>query len=424
MTIDVGQIGNFIQVTLAYSNAVVAAVLPHISDFAQKLDLPIQQPIAITNIVRCGILPFGGPGCVVGIKGGWNFTFRNGYVDSFLEDNTFAAIHIPDPIDPFTGSVNMTKDEVIEFARQTILKLGIPLEDVFAEQEPVVREPFEARTTNAIKTVPHYQIRWMDPRGDSNFMCSARIEIDGGRKRIEEIRFSNQNLDKPPPEIAVTPPPAHDNWPPVNMEYAKKLLPCVMASVDYYGKVMSLPIPCPLTTNHIKLFKVRENNGGIPLVGLELTNGWKFSYEGTRVKGYGAPDAFFTGFSPMLIKNFTNQWNMTEAQAIDLARKAIKKFDCDPSLFQFVNNKPKFIKKPFTTGKTVIPRYYFTWVYTVKIPQPTDGSRIIEDEEQVATAWAEVDAGTKTVKSVYFDHKSFWGHGPPIDVPITLPLKN
>jgi len=123
----------------------------------------------------------------------------------------------------------------------------------------------------------------------------------------------------------------------------------------------------------------------------------------------------------MLIKDVIGQWNMTEDEAIDLARKAIKKFDCDPSLFQFVDDKPSDIMKPFTTGKTVIPHYLITWRHIEQLMSLKEG-HYTGDAQQVAWAWAEVDAGTKTLKSVYFDHKSFFvkGKGPPINEPITL----
>jgi hypothetical protein len=33
------------QITVSYSNAVLVAIMPHISNFAKALDLPIPQPV-------------------------------------------------------------------------------------------------------------------------------------------------------------------------------------------------------------------------------------------------------------------------------------------------------------------------------------------------------------------------------------------
>lgn len=410
MIIDVGQLGDFVQVTLAYSNAVVAAVLPHISDFSTKLELPLPQPIAITNVARCGVLPTRNPAVAIGFKGEWNFSFRNGYVNGFESPHSYLGLQDPDQAYKFFGEPKISKNEAIVLAREKIRKLGIPLEAVFAEQEPIVRGPFQIETTNGTKTVPHYDIVWTDPRdGAGNETRSVRIEINGANKRVERLDLANKNLERLSPFIPITPPPAQDNWPPANIEYARRLLPVVLKAVEKYGERMSLAIPRPLTTNHVERFYLCDN-GGWPHSELTLTNGWRFVYRNTVVNGYYAPDAFFNSNQRgILIRDYVGKWRMTEAEAVALARQTIKKFDCAPNLFH-VDGPPESVLKPHTTGKTVIPRFLISW------------DKVNPDNDDlVSTACVEIDADTKKVKSAYFDNKAFWGHGPNVGVPISSP---
>ena len=39
-----------IHLTTVYSTALLSAILPHISDFAEKFDLPIERPITVEQV--------------------------------------------------------------------------------------------------------------------------------------------------------------------------------------------------------------------------------------------------------------------------------------------------------------------------------------------------------------------------------------
>ena len=336
--------------------------------------------------------------------GGWAFSFRNGYVAGFEGPHSYQGLQNPEQISNFFGAVHISRIQAIELARASIRKLEIPLEMVFADQEPIVRGPF----TNGVHVIPYYEIDWQDPRSPGFKAQSVCVEVDAEKQQIERMVFMNKNLERPPPKITVTPPFASDNWPPANIEYAKRLLPIVMQAVDEFGLRMSLQIPRPLTTNQIARFYLCDN-GGWPYVELTLTNGWRFHYEHARVAGFYAPDVFFCD-GRIKLSDYVGKWNLTQEQALSLARQAIKKFDCDPSLFH-VDGPPRTVSKPSITGKTTIPRYLISWDY---FAQPND-------EETTATATVEIDAGSKTIKSAYFSHRVFLRQKPDIDIPLSLP---
>ena len=41
-----------IHITSAYSNAVLVAIMPHVNDFAKKMDLPIPLPITVSGQLK------------------------------------------------------------------------------------------------------------------------------------------------------------------------------------------------------------------------------------------------------------------------------------------------------------------------------------------------------------------------------------
>jgi hypothetical protein len=401
MILDLGTAQELIRVTAEYSNAVLVAVLPYVSDVAQKLDLPVPHPLTTAHVTKCAVVPIRDAGASVLIGGDWAFWFRGGYVTGFQGPRSYFALQDPDKIPAFYGTVRMSTDEAVQLARQTIKKLGIPLEAVFAEQEPRLTTP-PRRGTN---TVPHYHIEWLDPRTD--VVPCVDMEVDADSKRVERMRINSESLRRPPPEIGVAPQPAAANrkWPPVNPAYAWRLLPIVLQAVDDYGKTLSLPIPRPLTTNHVARFSLADNRGW-PHSELELTNGWRFIYRNSMVNGFYAPDNLFNSDRRViLIKQFLSKWRMPEAEAIELVRRTLARLSYSTNLVH-TDFKPT-IQKPAVPG---IARYSIWWWYKTD-PGADDLQSKVE---------AEVDADRGELKSLYYDDKSYWNHPPPINVPISL----
>jgi len=292
----------------------------------------------------------------------------------------------------------MTKEEAIQMARDSIKKLGIPLEDVFAEQEPLVTLPVKIETN----TVPHYRIEWIDPRADG--IHSVDIQINGNTKQLERIYFNSPNLKRPFPKIDVIPPPAPLDWPPVNPEYARQLIPMMFKAIDEYGQKLSLPIPRPLTTNCVTRIEI-HNNEGWPHAEITLTNGWRFVYRHKMVNGYYAPGNFFDSDNRKIrINEFDGKWNLTTNQAIEVVRQAMAKSDY-PTNNVHMDFAPSVYKASVATEH--IPRLRFEWYYSV------------QDELQ-SRLEAEVNADNGKLESLYYDDKAYWGSRPPIDVPISV----
>jgi hypothetical protein len=397
MMVELGSSIEYVRVTPEYSNAVLFAVLPYISEVAEKLDLPVQHPVTGREVVSCSVLPNRRVEAAVRVRGGWDFGFKGGYVETIQGPHCYSMLQDPDKIAPFFGKLKMSKAEAVACARDALKRLGIPLESVFAEQEPQVEGPHSIGTN----TVPHYQVVWPDPRGGP----SVEVEVDGNLRRLERLCLRNKVLERAPPKLTVTPPhdPNYPVWPQVNPEYARRLLPIALRAVEEYGQTLSLSLPRRLTTNEVARFSVADN-GGWPHAEIELSNGWRFIYRNSMVNGFYAPDNLFNSDNrPIRIKDFVGTWHMTEVAASDLVRRTLAKLNYPTNLIHF-EVTPQ-VHRPALAG---IPRYMFYWYYQ-------------RGEDLDSAVWAEVDADRREVKSLYYDNKAFWNHPPAIDVPISLP---
>lgn len=399
MKLDLGDKSRFIQVTADYSKAVLAALLPVFSDAAQKLDLPVPQPITQNDVAGFHVLPFGELTASMRLKDGWIFNYGSGCVQDFSSPNSYFNLQDPDQIPKYFGQVNMKPDEAIGLARITLRKLNIPLEDVFADQEPQVT-PLVKIETN---TVPRYDVTWIDPYGSK----SAEFEVNAESKRIERMHLHSWNLHRPPPTINQPAVMMPSDWPAVNPEYAKQLIPLMFQAISAYAEKLSLPILLPLTTNNVAFVEIHDN-GGWPHAEITLTNGWRFIYRHTMVNGYYAPDAFVTSVGhPLHVKEVEGKWNLTTNQAVDLVKKTLAKLDF-PTNNIHMDFAPNIIFPAGDFRKT-IPRYFFEWHY--ENPTHDDLQSKVE---------AEVNADNGKLESLYYDDKAYWGIRPPIDAPISI----
>jgi hypothetical protein len=91
---------------------------------------------------------------------------------------------------------------------------------------------------------------------------------------------SNKNLERSPPKLSVVAErdprdPRSIVLPQINPEYARQFIPILLRSIDEVVGKFSLPLPRPLTTNHVGRVRLEENLGA-PYCNVELTNGWRF----------------------------------------------------------------------------------------------------------------------------------------------------
>lgn len=408
MILELGQTlsnaSEMIRVTADYSNAVLVAVMPYVSDVAQRLELPVPRPLAIERVTHCSILPKRAVAVEVGVNGtngNWFFAFSKGYVNIVQGPHDYFTEQEPGKLNSYFGTLKMSKAEAIDKARETIRKLGIKPETVFADQEPKVTGPEKVGTN----TIPQYKVEWLDPR--SGFPSTA-VHIDGENKAVTRVKIQNFALAKADPKITVQPKtaPGSSNWPPTNPEYALRLAPIALRAIDAYSSRLGLKLPSPLTTKHVAKLSLADN-GNWPHSEIELKNGWRFIYRNSDVCGYYAPNNFFNSDTRSItVKEFSGKQKLSEAEAIKRVKATVAKLNYSTNLLT-VDFKPQVIKP----GVTNIPRIMLLW--HKENAEHTDLAQKLE---------AEVDLRTGEVISLYFDHVALWNKPPPINVPLTLPL--
>jgi hypothetical protein len=194
-----------IHMTSAYSNAVLVAILPHVSDVARKLDLPVDLPVTTNQVRRFNPLPrkdlVGGG---LGLTNRYWFVFEFGAVEGFRSpDNWFAEQDIVN-LERYVGKDNMTTNEAIELARDSLRKLGYDPKEFHADHLPTSFEgPCDTRNGH----IPFCRIEWSSPeaRSQAEHEKGYRIQfdIDMQRKQVVGMDLAGRPFWRPPPKIDV-----------------------------------------------------------------------------------------------------------------------------------------------------------------------------------------------------------------------------
>ena len=195
-----------IHITAAYSNAVLVAVMPHVNDFAKKLDLPIQLPITQEAVSRFVVTPQKGfVGGSLWLTNDYQFIFNNGCVNSFksIKGNPFLTDDPAKDWPEYLGKDNMTTNDAIEFARASLRKLGYSPETLHADEIPFSMEgPYDLREGH----FPYCQIQWRRDATtieDMKEAASLSFQIDMQKKVLVGMTILSRKIWQTNPVIDV-----------------------------------------------------------------------------------------------------------------------------------------------------------------------------------------------------------------------------
>lgn len=197
-----------IHMTAVYSNAMLVAILPQVSDFAKELDLPIPQPITASQVIEFRPSPYKGEiGGGLMLSNHYWFSYADGHVMSFRSpDRFFGREDLIENWRRFTGKDNMTTNQAIEMARQTLKKLGYKLEELYADAPPTTfHPPFDFQGHH----IPHCQIIWdTDKKTNSvgaDLSVYLHFEMNLDKKTFTGMSLIGRKLRRPPPKVDVEP---------------------------------------------------------------------------------------------------------------------------------------------------------------------------------------------------------------------------
>jgi hypothetical protein len=373
----------YIRTTLDYSNAVLVTVLPYVSDFAAKLNLPLPQPIPLTAVKSFGCnARLGDTGGGLLLTNGYAFFFENGYLHSFYTPKSYEHNQNFNLIPQFYGTNRISTNEGVRLCRNVIRRLGYTEEQLYADLQPEVK----TAGGKGNKTIPRYFVSWTDPRDGSE---SCKFEVNSDQERVESIIFFSSTLWQKPPHVNVSPMPRSktgfkSRYQPVNPLYASGMIPAVLPLIEDFAKRLNLPVTRPITTNHI-LSSVCRKFDNEPYVDLRLTNGYHFFVSRGIIQNFDAPDCFFdTGFSGVKIKDYIGNWRMDDGEALKLAQDTLQKLGYSLTSLD-AEREPDELRRPFKIKD--VPRFRINWLK-------------ISDGVVLSNVALEIDGDNKTVKSV------------------------
>jgi hypothetical protein len=398
-----------VQITTQYSNAVLVAVMPYISDFEKKLDLPL-IPLSPGQVAEFKCDPRSGEvGGALTLTNGFQFTFLDGRVSLYRSPHSYYSLQDTELAPQFFGPVRITKTEASNLALQVIRKLGYERRMFNADRPPLITPP-EKVGTNFIS---RYRIQWLDPHWSNSTEPGSPvptlldIEVNASNGVVEMLLDNSHNTRRPPPKVDVVPPLLQPGPAPprliggkqtsaVSDAYSASFLGAILPEIsDFIGKA-GLKIVVPVTTNQITNYICRILDGR-PTAQLYLTNGDRFNYRQGYVSGFYAHDAFWKFPNYGNPQEFLGHVNMTTNEAISLCESVIRKLGYGGSF-----NAPNIC---YADARGALPftRYKYCWRHP---------------GEDAEFASIEVDMESKTIKAVFLKDRAFERESPKMGVPM------
>ena len=198
-----------LHITAAYSNAVLLAVLPHVSDTARILNLPVQQPISIEQVDHFNTSR--NPDNIGGglwLTNGYWFAFSNGRVDSFRSPNDWYSNPYFEGVDSITGNDNMTTNDAIALAQTSFSNLGFNPKTFLVNKSPTT---FDSPSENKqFPHIPFCRVNWENLNTDTpenrNKSYSVKFDVDMQHKQIVGmVLLFGSNYWRANPEIEIKP---------------------------------------------------------------------------------------------------------------------------------------------------------------------------------------------------------------------------
>ena len=346
-----------IHVTANYSNAVLVAILPHISDCAKKLDLPVQQPIDFVQVSWFQPMPYldeiGGR---VDLTNQYSFFFSSGYVNSFHSPNDWFANTNDDWADVeyfkrYLGKDNITTNEAIELARDAFRKLGYKPAD-FQLQFTPTRFHKASDVERIGGHIPYCQVEWDSPESSVQSMLglefSIQFDVDMQHRQITGMSLSGRRFFRPNPKVSAVPEietdyqragrfgqlaQMRDKIPSIHITpaYSNTTLTATLPSVSGFAAKLGLPVSLPITSGQVLLYcPPAYSNDGFNCR-LMLTNHLWFSFVAGYVNEFGSPNDWFEEKATRIDwPIYSSKTCMTTNEAIDFVRGCIGKLGYAP----------------------------------------------------------------------------------------------
>jgi hypothetical protein len=390
--------------------------MPYISDFAQRLELPVPQPVTIAQVKSFGCSPRADHvGGRVALTNGYSFSFDHGAVELYSSPRSYYNIHGRRRSQDFYGPLNLTQNEAVQIARQTVKKLGYD-DTVFHSDLPpkVNRPPYDGKDH-----IPRYLVKWLDPEAPKTPEPreTLEVEVDASTGQIQMLGILTKNAQRPDPPVAVHPPVIANlaqSQPygggtriyALGQTYSNAFLSAILPQLCDYAKRAGLDMKLPITPANLDASRsVIGMVEGDPNAFLYLQNGGRFVYSHGQVIAFNAADAVsLPGNRDKLPKTCYGPVNVSPAEALAMATNVLAKLGYTAQVPQLTKS-PELVP-PRKDGTNYLARYFASWR---------------QRGQDLPLAEVEVDATTPRLKSIYIDDsaiKQIWRRPPRVDAPL------
>ena len=405
------------QVTAEYSNAVLVAIMPYVSDFAKNLELPLPQPVNTAQVEHFGCSPRSDHvGGHVVLTNGYEFSFDRGRVVMYRSPKSYFSLQDPDKIPSYYGDVKVTKQAAMQVARGALRKLGYSDAMVFTDRAPEITPPPHSGS----HVVPRYRFKWHDPDllPGMRPLVAVDVEVDADSNQIQMLNIMSKNTVRPDPPISVHPPVVGKGPETtygggrkiylVSQAYSNALVVAILPQLADYVKRTGVAVKLPITRNDIDYPRCTcglVDNSSVAY--LYLKTGERFVYSHGQVVSFETHDAVrLPENADKPSAQFYGKNNMSEQEAVALVRKTVTQLGYSLKTLGF--DAPPNVIQPRKQGTNTFARYFVRW----------RGSA----DHSLFLGVAEVEATNKKLKALYInDHANtnIWRDAPKIDVPPT-----
>lgn len=379
----------FIHALAHGTNAVLLAILPQVSDFAKKAELPIVTPITAEHIRQFRPLIIGDEiGGVLIFTNDVRIRYLRGHVESFQTPRSYFNLQNPSDIPKFYGELKWDTNEALRFARSRLRTLGYSLKETFADQLPQIIDMPQRMGTNV---VPFYQFHWQDP---VFHVTAVSMEVDAQAKKIQSLALITPFLWRSMPKLSAT--NSNNKAPLISATVSNACVADALPTISSFAQKLNLPLNLPLTPKQVqKVAFVMSNE----YVAIKIKNSFWFVIQNGTVTEFNALDSVYgrrdVRLEPFVrpLKEYLGKWKISEEEAVELARKNILNLGYNAEAWG-VAAAPQVIKHE-QIGKYVVPRYFITWLTN----SPATGNADVYVR-------AEIDADKKQLKYLEFLRRS------------------
>lgn len=408
----------YIQVTAAFSNAVLNAVLPGVWSFTSHLELDVPERVESAQIASLSVSDRKGrvDGSLV-LDSGFRFSFTEGDVHAFSSPRNLFAVEDWSSLDRFAGKARMSEREAIELARQSLRRLGYDPNKILLNRTPDHLEHIQKLPHYSAKDFAFYSMTWKIAVA-ANHVVILSVMVDAHEKKVCGLYVGGRWTKPPLPELGVEPPimvtvplpyaePERHFF--ITPAYSNAMLNAVLPLVATVARQLEPSGAVPVLRGQVAQLRLTDTKGQ-DNGSLTLTNGNLFWFGFGHISGYRSPRDLLEATDFEHLEPFAGKATLTRSEALLFARMTWARLGYDRLRLGLVRppDTLNYTDKFSTQPKLDFAHYDLVW--------ENEGSG-----DDSATCSMSVDAHERKVTKFSASSRAFWR--PPFKVDVEPPLK-